>query len=80
MIKHTDQVEEFVMKEDEDWRKFCSKQVQDRIDWNDEGCKMSQDGIPRGFVLQTVATKQAMSQWPIFHRKKRRITELTWSK
>jgi hypothetical protein len=39
MIKNTGQVE-FAMKGNEDWRKFCGNTVQDRIDWNDDGCKM----------------------------------------
>ena len=69
-VWNSKQMEEFKMRENEDWKKFCGNTVQDRFDWNDDGCKMCPRWHPKGFFSKTVTTKQDMSQKKIFHREK----------
>ena len=50
-IWNSDQQEEFKMKDNEDWKMFCGNKVQDRIDWNDDGCKMCPRWHSKGFCF-----------------------------
>ena len=50
-ILNTNQQEEFKIKKGEDWKIFCGNKTQDRIDWNDDGCKMCPRWHSKGFCF-----------------------------
>jgi len=51
-VLNSEQVEEFKMKPDDDWRKFCGNSAQYRVDWNDDGCKMCPRWHSKGFCFK----------------------------
>ena len=51
-VLNSEQVEEFKMKPDDDWRKFCGNSAQHRVDWNDDGFKMCPRWHSKGFCFK----------------------------